>query len=199
MPLLRTLKSKILLLVSCTLISSVLINAQDWIFEVRGAYFQPTSNIVKKIYGSGMAEIQGEISRALCDPWYVWLNTSYMAKTGCSSLNHYTRLQVIPVSLGIKYDYALKHNATCYLGLGGSLTSVNIDDDSDFVKRHLKENGVGLVVKSGITYTACSSAFLDLFIDYYHQKVRFLSAVGLQCPNLTISGLRMGAGIGLTF
>lgn len=185
---------------TCSLTSFGTTSDYTWLFAIRGAFFRPSSSLLREIYGNGMTEIQGEVSRFITGPLHVWATTAYATKTGCSvPLGNYTRLQIIPTTVGLKVHKELEYNTHIYAAAGGVFTHARIDDDSEYVKQHLRNNSVGLMLETGFGWEWAESGIFGFFADYSYQKMRFLEAQGCPCPNLNLSGYKVGARIGLSF
>lgn len=173
------------------------LQAYDWNAEIRAGYFYPTSGLLRKIYRTGGAEGELELSRTFCINYQVWGNVNLYTKTGHSrGLHDKTRITIVPISCGLKYIFDFKPCPLYrpYVGIGPSYSLIHIRNDSSFVKKRTNKHGFGFVVKSGIYFDLSCDFVLDLFADYYYQKIHFHSS-----GTKDIGGVRTGLGIGYKF
>lgn len=177
-----------------TFLSINALYSSDWILELRGGYFYPISDKFRKIYKSGGPEVEVEVSRGFCGNWMGWGNVNYFQRDGRSiGLSEKTRIRMVPLSLGLKYQFLPCAFISPYLGIGATYTFIDVKNHSNFVKKHVNRGGFGFVVKSGSYFYLSECFLLDLFIDYYYQKRE------LYRNNADLSGLRMGLGLGYRF
>ncbi|MBA3922403.1 MAG: outer membrane beta-barrel protein [Nostocaceae cyanobacterium] len=186
---------KIKLIVFFVLLLSSNLHSSEWMTELRGGYFYPTSKKFREIYKDGGLEGEVEFSKTYRENLIVWGNINYFQRKGRSlGFHDKTTLNMIPISLGLKYQFLSCSCISPYLGAGLSYTFLNIKNDSEFAKRHVTKGSFGFVLKSG-TYINLSEKFLlDLFLDYYYQEVHFYSK-----HKVDVGGLRMGMGLGYRF
>lgn len=109
---------------------------------------------------------------------------------------------MLPLSFGLQYYLPVPQiNGRFYLGGGGSINFVHITNDCPFVKKHQSKNGAfGGILKSGFQYFFYKAAFVDLFVDYTFLNVHFSKgSANVETSNAHLSGLKIGAGLGLCF
>lgn len=181
------------------LISFGTLQANDWTVELRGGYFYPTSQLLRKIYHRGGAEGELELSRNFCPHcypnWQIWGNVNYFARKGRScGLHNKTRIHIVPISAGLKYVFIPHCRLRPYLGMGASYSFMHVRNKTNDVKRHSNKQGFGFVVKAGIYYDLPYNFIIDLFFDYYYQRVHFHSS-----GTRNLGGLRTGIGLGYQF
>lgn len=169
--------------------------------QARGGFFYPAELRVRKLYHHGGGEFEVEGSKYFYDNFSVWLNLNYFPRHGHSlGFHNSTTVKIFPISIGLKYAFRICHCTYLYLGAGASYTWVQTNDHSRFVRQDLTGYGWGGVGKSGIFFNLGSCWFLDLFADYYYNKVSIhehLSGLLRHSPN--VGGLRSGFGIGVFF
>ncbi len=172
------------------------LQAIDWLAELRGGYFYPTSKKFREIYRDGGPEVELELSKTFKKDWMAWANVNYFERSGHSiGFHDKTTINMVPVSFGFKYLYPIcNFPINPYLGGGVTYTFINVKNDADFVKRHVTKSGVGFVVKSGMYVDLCYGLILDIFADYYYQKIHFYSK-----NNEDVGGFKMGLGLGYKF
>lgn len=171
------------------------LHSSEWIAELRGGYFYPTSKKFREIYKSGGPEGEIEVSKTFRENWIGWGNVNYFQKDGRSlGLHDKTTIHMIPLSLGLKYQFLFCNSISPYLGGGLTYTILNIKNDSEFVKKHVTKGGFGFVIKSGIYIDLSERFLLDIFADYYYQKMHFYTK-----HNVDVGGFKMGMGLGYRF
>ena len=161
--------------------------------KVRGAAFIPTSKLFRCIYGKagGCFEIEGAVS--LCDYGQLWANFDWFSKCGHSiGFCNPTHIQVPSFSIGLKGVYDVSDCTSLYLGLGPNFSKIRIKNKSLCGVDCCSKGAVGLVIKSGVDFDVCDCVFVDLFVDYLYQPVKF------QCRE-NVGGVRIGAGLGTRF
>ncbi|MFI5344461.1 MAG: hypothetical protein ACHQUC_09600 [Chlamydiales bacterium] len=161
-----------IILFFCCLIPSI-ISAEYWTVEGRISYFYPASADIRKTYGDAFVDYQIELARSVFCDWEVWLDLDYYTKRG--RFHHRqdsSRLQVIPLSLGVKYYVHLRRDIDWYVGGGGSYGCANIRNHSDCAKRNMTKWGFGGIFKTGIKYYWNDCLSIDLFLDYFYQHFR---------------------------
>lgn len=160
-----------------------------WDVEIRfrTAYFHPASSKVRKIYGDGWADYQLEISKGIECNWNVWAGVSGFSRKGSSLGIHHrsTKLQLVPIYLGVRYSYPITKHIDLYLGAGGCYSFLNIRDKAYYVHEHTRKQGWGGVFQSGVNFTFCNFTigfFFDYFLQRFHiRNIQFSSASRSSC------------------
>ncbi len=176
----------------------------DLSIEGRIAYYKPSSKRVQEIYSNGWADYQVEVSKDFFCNWRVWAGVSGFSKKGHSiGFNDPTRIQMIPVSLGVKYMYSLTPCTKIYLGGAGCYSFLKIRDHSDYVHQHIRKEEFGGLIQAGAYYYFSRCLYADVFVDYLFQHFHFShshdSYYYVKRNSLDMSGFKVGAGIGCTF
>lgn len=173
--------------------------------EMRVAYYHPYSSLVRRIYGNGWADYQLELSAPIAYNWKICTGISGFSREGESiGLNDPTRLQLIPLNLGLKVFFPLFDCVNFYLGGAVCYSSLNIKDDSEHnIHRHIRRQGLGGLLQSGVTYRFWREAYVSLFADYFFQKFHFSKSKRshhyVERIKLDMSGYKMGVGLGMVF
>lgn len=192
----------------CMLLGCGFVHARDVIFEFKTAYFRPTNNYFKQIYGNSGALFGPELSVQICDNnsnWYGFFSIDYLAKKGHSiGLCNKTRVSLLPIAIGVKYftpSYCQKFDF--YLGGGLQPTRVHTNDCSPYVPEKQTEWALGGIFKAGAYIPVYQCFMLDLFIGYSLVRVgcKDSGCSGLFTIPLkaNVSGLLIGAGFGYRF
>jgi outer membrane protein len=200
--------------------------------EARVAYYHPSSKRVRRIYGDGWADYQLEISKGFkgfgdlfgngdCGcfnindfEWRLWAGVSGFSRKGESiGFHDDTRLQLIPVSFGVKLLYPIFCNAKIFIGGAACYSFLNIRDHSRYVHEHTRREEWGGLIQSGITYNICDWAVVSAFFDYFFQRFDFhdthyssYRSSGyyyddryIERNDLNMDGYKVGVGLGVTF
>lgn len=202
--------------------------------EVRVAYYHPSSKRVRHIYGDGWADYQLELSKSFkgfggyltkcgCDylegiEWRGWIGVSGFSRKGDSiGFHDKTRLQLIPISFGVKMFYPIFCNTKIFIGGAACYSLLRIRDHSEYVHEHIRKESWGGLFQSGITYDFCNWAYASFFFDYYFQRFHFhddkissfsgssdsyllgSSSRYVDRYDLNMNGYKVGVGLGISF
>lgn len=186
----------------------------DLSVEGKVAYFRPCSKRVRDIYGSGWADYQLEISKGIFCDWKIWAGVNGFSRKGESlGFHDHTRLQLIPVNVGLKYYFPCPDNFKIYLGGAVSYSFLSIRDHTEYLHRRTEKSDWGGLVQAGITYNYFECAYVSIFADYFYQKFDFhsnhiSSGYGseyyyesgyIERRRLDMCGYKLGVGLGYTF
>ncbi len=166
---------------------------RDWIAELRGGIFLPSSEKIQKIYGHGWIEGEAEFTYRFKGCWGIWGNAGYFYKNGHPKGHHSGHIQLFPVSSGLKAIFFFSHHIRPYLGIGPSYTFLHLKNFSPLIRQRAYKNRFGFVAKSGIYFDLPKHFALDLFFDYYYQHIHF------QLLRVNVGGFRTGIGLGYRF
>jgi hypothetical protein len=194
---------------------------QAFDIEARVAYFYPTDNRLREIYGkNGWADYQVEVAAPLnmcCNcswDWDLWFNAAYYQKSGHSTcLRNHTRVENWAFNFGVKRYFDM---CTCfrpYLGLGGGFAHVQFRDkfrldnfggifigDTHPIKSRIHRWGGCLLVKSGVRYDFTCNIFADIFLDYsFNWFNREKKRHCVRTRSIDTGGLKTGLGLGYQF
>lgn len=196
----------------------------DWTLEVRLAYYNLSSSVIKKIYTDDWLDYQVETAKRIHPFLEVWGGVCWASKHGHTrrtygSIDHKfrnrTRMSILPISLGLKFIYAIFPCVDAYAGVGICYSFLKVknrckDHYSDWGLSHspftrsIYKNGLGAVFKIGFHYAMSQTTFLDFFTDYYAQGFHFSDKKRKSNPNifrrhLDVSGFKFGGGFGVYF
>lgn len=161
--------------------------------EIRSSAFFHSSNLFREIYGNPGVNYQLEASTNLYDYFVGWANFDWFSKHGKSvGFNDSTRVNIANFSLGIKFPYELSEQFTAYIGIGPSFGRIRLKNQSQCNPETVSKFAMGGVVKTGVYYFITENMFIDVFVDYLYQPVKFESHVD-------IGGFKTGTGIGIIF
>lgn len=170
---------------------------------VQCAAFFPLDSDVHRIYGSALPAftIEGNWQR---ECFGLWLNASYVFGNGHAygGGGYKTHLNLVPISLGVKYIYSLCDSTDFYVGLGACYSFMNTRDHSEFVHERVSSNGFGGIVKTGLTYIYCENIFFEGFLNYTYQRFSFSRTSNdpfVYRRDVDLSSLQLGVGLGMKF
>lgn len=161
--------------------------------QFRVGHFRPNSHLFRNIYHNGGIEYEGELNYEYNPGNTLWLNINSFERSGMTDTNEETKIQLRPLSAGLKQLIPFSSCLNLYLGLGSCCTFAHVKGKSLFLDERDHKHSWGLVAKSGILVLLSKSIFVDLFADYYYTEIIFDE----QKRNL--GGLRAGVGVGLLF
>ena len=203
---------KITLLIFFALVLPLHLSAFDcfdwnsgWNFQVRGAYFYPSSDLFRKVFPVGGAEFQIELDKDLgfnflgCG-FEAWANFDWFSKNGHTDpLGDRTHIRLLPLNIGIKYIHDLTPCLHFYGGFGVCYTWLRIENDSILLPRVIEKQNWGGVSKGGVQYDITCNTFIDLFMDYFYQPFSFPDFNTADGTSRNLGGYKVGAGLGVRF
>jgi outer membrane protein len=178
-------------------------NPTSWSLQARGAGFMPLEHHFREVYGSGLGTVELEGSYSFlkdawlsCDQLTVWANVGWTFRTGeTEGFEYYTRLNLVPISMGLTYQIYLGAGFDFYFGAGPTYSFLRLQDYDGFNRFHHKRGQFGVTTKTGFRYTFCTNFFIDVFGDYYFTKFRSIHD-SVQSFNGRFSGFFVGGGFG---
>jgi hypothetical protein len=176
-------------------------NPTKWSFQARGAAYLPLRSQIRQIYGSALPTVEFETSYRLCQ-WsncnqlLLWWNAGWTFQTGRTiGFKYHTRLNMVPVSLGIEYQVNICRNVDFYFGAGPTYSFLLIEDKDGFTTQHIYSSQFGATGKTGFRFTFCTNFFFDLFGDFFYTPFGQMRD-SIQSFNGSFSGFFVGAGFG---
>ena len=176
-----------------------------WLIEGRVSYFRPQDKILRKIYGEGWADYQFLLGYYFTCRWSLLALGGYRERTG-HALNLYTRttrtkVQEVPLSLEVRYNYICCPCWKLYLGMGPSVLFFKETLYLPGAKEHNSKEMWGGYVETGTLINIYKDVLLDIFVGYScYPKEGFSSAVNNGSgASLKLGGLQAGLGLGYQF
>lgn len=171
--------------------------------EAKFAAYFPLEKRTRKVFHRALPNFELEVATTWCD-WQPWFNVGYIWDNGRSNgCFEKTRLNVIPLSLGVNYLIPMCNCIDAYIGAGAVYSFLRTRDHSEFVRRHVTDHAWGGVVKAGFYYNYSECVFFDGFINYVytrfnrnHHRDEDLFVVRRE---VNFSGLKIGVGVGFKF
>ncbi len=178
-------------------------------FEVsaRAAAFVPSSHKIRKIYNDAWGDYQLEFGQSIYKSLSIWAGGQYTysnghSRSGSDTIRARTKIQLAPVSLGLKYNFFFGSCTSIYLGAGPTYTFLRIHDHWPFVHRHISKAGVGGLFKIGAKHYFTRLFFVEGFVDYLVQRFHFHNSNSgpfVQRHELFMDAVIAGGSIGLHF
>ena len=161
--------------------------------QFRVGHFRPSSHLFRSIYQKGGIEYEGELNYEYVQNNSLWLNANRFERSGLTPDDQETKIQLTPLSGGIKQFIPFSQSITLYLGAGSCCTFIHVKGKSLFLDERDHKHSWGFVAKSGIMLLLSKNCFVEAFADYYYTELTFDDA------KRNLGGLRAGVGIGLVF
>ncbi|GEM_PF-2922025 len=171
-------------------------NLASWSFQVRGAAFIPLKKDLRHIYGSGIPTLEFEGSYSLlkdkwtdCDQLLLWGNVGWTSGNG-----HHTKMNLVPISLGLEYQIHFGRYFDFYFGAGPTYSFLRIKQNHSN-HHHYNRGQFGFTTKTGFRGTFQTNFFIDVFADYYYTQFRHMHHSSMHIDN-HFSAFIVGAGFG---
>lgn len=167
----------------------------DLSIEFRTSAFISSSNLMSKIYGRVHPEYSIQMKTHLSECIETWVIYDYHSGhgKGIGKCCKKTNLDVNMIGLGLSYNCPLCCSTELYGGIGASLSRVYVQNETCCSKHKETKLPVGVLFKSGILYCFYSNFYLDLFVDYLYEPVKF------RHRSVDVGGVDVGLGIGYKF
>ncbi len=176
-------------------------NPTKWSFQTRGAAYLPLQSQIRKIYGSALPTVEFETSYQLlqwsdCNQLLLFWNVGWTFKTGKTiDFGYHTRLNMIPLSLGIEYQVNICRNIDFYVGAAPTYSFLLIEDKNRFSTKHIYSSQFGVTTKTGFRFTFCTNFFFDVFGDFFYTPFGRMRD-SIQSFNGNFTGFFVGGGFG---
>lgn len=156
--------------------------------EIKGAYFSPTDDAFKDIYGRGKT-YGAEVGFKFNKFFGLWISAENFSKKGKMTFTQEeTTLKIMPISAGLSLEVGLGFvSPYAHLGVG------YFHYEESNVLGQVRKNNVGYVGQVGFLIKAIGPLYLNLFGQYSSCKVKPLEL------EADLGGLKAGAGLGLQF
>ena len=158
-------------------------------FEVKRAYFSPTEEAFKDIYGGGWTT-GGEISVGIFGGIHLWIGGSYFTKTGELTFTlEETTVKIMPIGGGVKYYFPLLKIVSLYAGAGVNYYS------------YKEENPIGTATKGGLGFLGTVGILVKVFKGLFLDAFGTYSSCKMQPADfeINIGGIEAGVGLGYRF
>ncbi len=157
-------------------------------FEAKAIYFQPSEQIFKDIYGSGIM-YGGEININIFKGLAIWAGAEYFTKKGkLTFTEEETELRITPIYAGLKYIF--QGSKICpYAGLGVGYFLYKESNPIGTVE----ESKIGFLGQAGIIFRFLKPLVVDLSAGYSSCKVQPAE------EKADLGGFTAGIGLGIEF
>jgi outer membrane protein W len=156
--------------------------------EVKGAYFLPTEQVFRDVYGGGPA-YGAEIGVGLMAGLSLWAGADYFTKKGqLTFTGEDTEITLMPVSGGLRYTLGAGRLRP-YVGAG--VVYVKYKETS--VIGTVDKGDVGFLGQVGVRFKVAGGFFLDVQARYSVCKAKPGDVTA------DLGGLQAGLGLGIAF
>ncbi len=176
-----------------------------WTLEFRGAAFLPLKDGLTKIYGTALPTLELEGSCCLTNirkeknRLVLWGNASWTNKVGDSHHSKdFSRLNLVPFSLGLNYEARISSVFDFYLGAGPAFSLLWLKNYNGLKTTHISREAFGVRSKTGFHITFHRCFFIDLFADYYYTPFGKMKAA-FRTLDGNFSAFIVGGGVGGKF
>jgi len=172
------------------------------IIEARVSYFRPFSKTFRQIYHNGGVDYALETTVPLWHGINLWGSVDYFSKRGeMIGIDRSTHITLVPITLGLKYLYAVNSFYGVYGGLAPKYYFVQIVNRSSPVYRTTHRYGLGGVIEAGNLFYLHKHCVLDIFTSCSFKRVRGLSHLppNATCSSLQVGGWNIGGALGYSF
>ncbi|MBX7066423.1 MAG: hypothetical protein K1X28_04250 [Parachlamydiales bacterium] len=169
--------------------------------EVKGGYFIFANEKMRDVYKKGGLDIQ--ISARY--PAYKWIqvygSVEYAQRHGRSlNGNEYTRIYLLPVSLGAQAAVYLGKPVEWYFTIGPRYFFLQAHNDSSSVDRNINKNGIGGFANTGFLFVPADHLLIDLCAEYSYLKANIHSHKrNVFGRDIQVGGFAFSVGVGYVF
>lgn len=174
---------------------------RNYLIEIAAGYFFFSDPKMRKIYKKGGFDLQMRGSYPVWRWLQIYSSIEYLKVNG-KSLGAYqkTRLEKIPVSLGLKAVANLSSKIQYYFTLGPRYFFVNQHNYSSYVNRNVNRNDIGGFANTGFTFSFYHGLTWDVFGEYSYEQTHFHSSqTNVYDRSIQIGGFTFGSGLGYLF
>lgn len=169
--------------------------------ELKTGYFFFSDSKMRKIFDRGGEDIQLAGSFCIYRNFQLYTSAGYISRHG-RSLHGYqkTRLNMIPVSVGIKPVFCLNNQVDLYATIGPRYLYVHQHNDSSYVNKKITRNGIGMFLGTGLLLRPCDGFVVDVFAEYSYARLHYHShRRNVEGHSAQFGGFTVGGGLGYSF
>ncbi len=188
------------LAIACVIPSLQAQISYPWL-EIKPGYFFFSNHTLREIYHGGF-EIQGSVSYPLCGMIALYGSLGYLRVRGKSlGGNQKTSISQVPLDVGARAIADLGECVKGYLSIGPRYFYFHQHNDSTYVNRNIRRNGLGFFINGGCNFIKNDCFLLGFFGEYAFEQKSFTSMI----PNVygrqdvQIGGFTFGASVGFVF
>jgi hypothetical protein len=176
-------------------------NPTKWSLQARGAAYFPLQSQIRDIYGSALPTVELETTyqlseRSDCNQLLLFWNVGWTFQTGKTiGFGFHTRLNMIPLSLGVEYQFNICRNFDFYIGAAPTYSFLLVEDKDGFTTNNMYSSQFGATTKTGFRFTLWTNFFFDVFGDFYYTPFGRMRDT-MQSFNGNFTGFFVGGGLG---
>lgn len=167
--------------------------------------FFPTNRTLQKIYGHAWPDValRADYIQPFCvvPQLSFFGQVDYLFQKGHALVTREdTRIQLIPLTVGIKWIQRVNNYVEVYAGAAPKYYFMRIGNDSDFVPRKSHKNGCGGYATIGIFLFPEEQFIVDLFCSYSYMNFKApASTLAYTGFRTDVSGFNVGVALGWDF
>lgn len=169
--------------------------------EIKAGYFFFADKKMREVYDRDGIDLQ--LSARY--PAYKWIqvygSVEYAQKHGRSlGGNQFTRIYLLPVSLGAQAAVFLGNPVEWYFTIGPRYFFVQAHNDSTAVDRNISKNGIGGFANTGFLFVPAEHMLIDLCAEYSYFKGRWHpDETNVFGRDIQMGGFAFSVGFGYQF
>jgi opacity protein-like surface antigen len=157
--------------------------AAEFRFGLKGSFFSSENQTFRDVYGNG-AKIGLEAGLGIADRLSLFAGLDYLHKTGGLTLTkEEARVTLVPISVGLRYDFPAGEKLLFHLGLG--VQEVFFREES--MLGTTSENALGFMAAAGAIFRITERIGAGVFAAWSTCKMTH-DAVGFKVGGLDIGG-----------
>lgn len=171
------------------------------LLEAKVGYFLFGDSKMRDVYNTGTFDVQLALSGKVWSILHVYGAVEYIEKKGSSlNDNQATKIQIIPLSLGLKPTFQIVDGLDGYLNIGPRYFFVHQDNTSNYVNENVDVNGLGGFVGAGFYIHLNKRLILDAFAEYsYFERKYNKPDTNVTAHTVNLGGAAFGGGLGYSF
>ncbi len=159
--------------------------------ELRSSAYFHRSSTFEEVYGKvGPSFGLEATNKFFC--FDLFTNLDYFSKHSPRHDYGRSKIELFNGSLGLRYSIDLSSFLKPYIGIGPSVTCINLKQEMDDCHYKSTKIGFGVVAKSGVIIEIGSFYYVNIFADYHYLPARWNKCID-------VGGLKTGLGLGINF
>ncbi len=161
---------------------------------IKGAYFLPSNDVFKDVYGSGLA-FGAETSIPLSGPLHAWAGFEFFSRSGLTTISEEeTKVRIVPFYAGLRALFGQK-SVRPYIGAAAAYFSFHEVNPIGSVS----DGGFGLLGQAGVMARLTGALWIDAFAGFRACTLRADVADGEEPLEAKLGGLSAGLGLAYRF
>ena len=172
----------------------------DYLFEVKPAYFYFNDNTARDIYGKGGFMPSLEWHGRIYDVLFWFFETGVLYKDGHNyQTNTDCDILLFPMSLGFKLLYSIRDDIQIYGKIAPNWIYVKTWSDYGYLKKEKSDNQFGATFGIGLTFLPHPNCAIDFFAGYLFNRETIKDKEYDLKFKRYFGGFPFGIGLGYSF